>query len=558
MSKLGVIFTDTAVLADKYNCHRQEVIDVIGNYIHGCRDRGIDWQLVDVGGHDFDYIFSEDVSWQGYCRALADNCTGMGWHTDYNTPLLIIGGDDVIPVPIVDFFVPDDQKTVNLHVDLFYAYPPDFKMNRELEAWQDTDYSKGELYSYFLSKSVFNVSRLPLETGELHGCVQHDLGMYFDKVANTNGCVVVDNIVPTTGYSWYISMKGATEGLPLLPLGRDNGCHLSDIFISPLLRMKDSASMVEYKQSLAKADMLLQFLHGSNHPDAPGFYGQGPRPNKSWDEQDDSELSEYGERPQAFDPTLLPFCNTTVFNTSACFGARYIGYQRNQSMLLSALYKSSILLYMGSCESAYSSLPIFSQSSDVSLTGISNSMIKTYLNLQLQGEPAGLAMLKAKLHYIDENWPTEGWLCPYTIYEFNQYGDPTVKIRSQRYNRINSQPVVARMGVGYEHREKVTALKEDYKTVYSSTSLELLDREYRDVRNSVDAALMSLSDNLRHMLDQDYHYPSQHMFLTSVLRDKKTGGHLFVYAHEGYSDSTHDVYIRVDATGKVKNIICKM
>lgn len=51
---------------------------------------------------------------------------------------------------------------------------------------------------------------------------------------------------------------------------------------------------------------------------------------------------------EAFNPSLLNQGRARVFNTVACFGARYAGYERNDSMLLSALYGGGVLLYTGS------------------------------------------------------------------------------------------------------------------------------------------------------------------------------------------------------------------
>jgi hypothetical protein len=368
MSKLGVIFTDTAVLADKYNCHRQEVIDVIGNYIHGCHDRGIDWQLVDVGGHDFDYIFSKRATWEDYRQALADNCAGMGWKTDCDTPLFIIGGDDVIPIPNI----PEDNKILipeskGLQIDTFYCYPPEFDLLQELTQFLSNGYNKGELYDFFMAKAVFNVSRLPFERGDVPFDLHKDLGGYLTKSLASNGTIKVDKMLPVTAFRWYFSTLKTVENMPLLPLGPNNGCHMSDIFVSPLLRISDNPNdkpaMGEFFSALGKADMLMFNLHGHYYPKITGFVGEGD----VLVEDNDGNMS--FEQPLAFDIGLLGNCkNTKVLNTEACYGARYvytgeggnIEYSRSESMLLYALYNSEVLLYAGSCESSPFNQPVLS------------------------------------------------------------------------------------------------------------------------------------------------------------------------------------------------------
>lgn len=558
MCKLGVIFTDTAVLADKYNCRRHEVIDVINNYIDGCRDHGIDWQLVDVGGHDFDYIFNEDVSWQGYCRALADNCAGMGWQTDSNTPLLIIGGDDVIPVPIVLFQEPGVRELTPLQADTLFCYPPGFDIHQELARFHENGYNKGELYEYFISRAVFNVSRLPLENGDVEFNFQHDLGGYLKRSMDSSGTITVNNMLPVSAFQWYFSTQKTVEYMPLLPLGPNNGCHMGDIFVSPLLRIDnhntDNTAMAEYISALGKADMLMFNLHGSNHPEITGFIGEGNVPIGT-----DENNEPIFEHPLAFDISLLPRCNARILNTEACFGARYINYPRWQSMLLSSLYNGGVLLYVGSCVSSCFDQPILSPDVDVSslrLTNQADRWISYYLDQQMQGVPAGLAMLKSKWLYYDEIGNEKDWRTPLTLLEFNQFGDPTLTVRAPRYNRIHAQQ--STKSIFHRGTEKVMPFKEKFVPIYSNTVLPGLDAAYADVRKSVDIAFMTLSEDLRRMLADDYHYPSKHLYLSSIMREESSGGFLYVYAHMGYSDSERTVYVRVDSDGKVKKITYRM
>lgn len=551
MGTLGVIFTDTCVLADKYNCRRQEVIDVIETFIRYSVDRGVDWQLVDVGGHDFDYIFKYDVTWQGYCRALADNCAGMGWNTDCNTPLFIIGGDDVIPVPRILFSIPGDQQLIPLEVDMLYCYPPDFSLQNELERFVAREsYKKGELYEYFMANASFNVSRLPIEKGSMPTSLQQDLYNYLRRCNEIGGIITVDNILPTTSFAWYFSTQKTVENMPLLPLGPNNGCHMGDIFVSPLLRMSDGASMAEYTSALNKSDLLMFNLHGSHEPEATGFYGQGDV---------FADTQGHLEYPTAFDIELLHQCKAKILNTEACFGARYVDYHRGNSMLLASLYGSNVLLYLGACSSSFYDQPIFGPNTNVNnlqLASYADSLMIHYLNYQMQGCPAGLAMLKAKWQYYDECCPNVKWLSDYTIYEFNQFGDPSLCVRATRYNRIHTQQY-AKSTTRY-FTERVVAKEEKFIPVYSKTSIPELDAAYSDVRESVDIALKSLSDELRKMLSDDYHYPSQHLILSTVLREETIGGHLFVYAHDSQSDSEHRIYVRVDGAGIVKRITHKM
>jgi len=109
-----------------------------------------------------------------------------------------------------------------------------------------------------------------------------------------------------------------TQHLPLLYNTDDPELIRNGMYISPKLLTEDEESLSIYCKSLDKADMLMFNLHGANEEGMCGFYSED----------------------EAFNPSLLSQGRARVFNTVACFGARYAGYKRDDSMLLSALYYS--------------------------------------------------------------------------------------------------------------------------------------------------------------------------------------------------------------------------
>lgn len=58
---LGIIFTDSSVLSDKYHCQRSDIEQLMKKFIFNSHGQGADWQLVDVGGNGFDYFFSDVI-----------------------------------------------------------------------------------------------------------------------------------------------------------------------------------------------------------------------------------------------------------------------------------------------------------------------------------------------------------------------------------------------------------------------------------------------------------------------------------------------------------------
>ena len=118
----------------------------------------------------------------------------------------------------------------------------------------------------------------------------------------------------------------ASSKLPLLYNNDDPELIRNGMYISPKLLTQDAESLGIYCKSLDNADMLMFNLHGADAKGMCGFYSEA----------------------EAFNPSLLSHGKARVFNTVACFGARYAGYDRNDSMLLSALYGGGVLLYTGS------------------------------------------------------------------------------------------------------------------------------------------------------------------------------------------------------------------
>lgn len=551
MGQIGIIFTDTNVLAGKYHCQRSEVEHLLHTFICDSESHGIDWNLVDVG-NGFDYIFSQDISWQAYCRALNDYCAGMGWQTDYRTPLMIVGGDDVIPIPILEFPPSEGNAPVPLQVDMLYGYPCDFQILDEIAELPDHNLP---LCSAMLRKAIFNVARLPLEIGLIKTSLQQDLGGYFSRSVESGGCIQVNYVLPTSAYNWYMSVRSITEGIPLLPLGSDTRCWLSDIYISPNLNMGDSSAMQHFTDDIGKADMLLFNTHGCDDPEQSGFYGQGPLP-----ERGDEQIS-YVEKPLAFDVQLLPYCKAKVFATLACWGARFDKdksnqpYQRKQSMLLSAIYGGA-LLYMGSCEVSWGRGGIKDPGNAMRLTGYSETLMKKYINLLMNGVPAGVALLEAKWSYCEECFSEDSPISAlYTIFEFNQFGNPALKVVAPSYNR---QSNIQKKFNSIPQRCKSYKLQSQKFTSLYSTGIGELDRLYQDVRQTLDSSLMQLSNNLCQMLQRDYCYSSANLFLTDIICIEENDGamdYLFQYSYESFHDNEHVIFVRIDSHRQLKDVM---
>jgi hypothetical protein len=291
-----------------------------------------------------------------------------------------------------------------------------------------------------------------------------------------------------------------------------------------------------FATSLKKADMLMFNLHGAEEPDYPGFY--------SCDE--------------AFHPSLLQQSNARVFNTVACYGARYTGYSRDESMLLSAMYGGGVLLYTGSLIP----VPMYydyesNEARELLLnpgTG-SEVLMRLFPLYQFKGLTAGYALLKAKCDYFN--------MCRYiesdgfslsTALMFCLYGNPMLHIKKQEHviaaalqnDAIPPAPIKAMP-------TKLTKTMKQ-RVYQKNTSGALLDQ----VRGYVDANLSAIRQMVeKHLYDQLGLPPRQLESIDQFSRPAKDGnyelGYIFNY-HNSAATFAAKTYVEVSSQGKLKRV----
>lgn len=152
--------------------------------------------------------------------------------------------------------------------------------------------------------------------------------------------------------------------------------------------------------------MLMFNLHGSNQSEQSGFYS--------------TDL--------AFSIGMLKEINPQIFNTVACWGARYIHYSREESMLLTAMYHSDVLLYAGACVPALGKCGNFHHDENwrIQPAAYSETFMGRFSQYECLGKmPAGEAFLKAKCDYYNTSRMVEDDECILaTVLMFNLYGNP--------------------------------------------------------------------------------------------------------------------------------------
>ena len=307
----GIIWTDTKKLAEKYDEEESHVVGIFEDFIAENDELGVNWVMLDMADRQKEL---GEATWMDYSEVLQNFMKQNNIPPSSSLALFIVGGYDVIPQPCEEN--PSGDGTPydsHVYADFYYCFYG--QLNLEL-----LDYTKARC----------NVARLPLETGSMETSIVGDIVNYFylSNLVSKNGGINIGRAVMTSNADWIPASREMSRNLPTDLLEDKEGVTLDNMFISPeILAEMDEDIASEYYEALEKANMLVFNLHGSCDPEDSGFYS--------------CDL--------AFEASMLERSFAKIFNTVACWGARYINYARDESMLLSAIYEHEVLLYSGAC-----------------------------------------------------------------------------------------------------------------------------------------------------------------------------------------------------------------
>lgn len=507
-----IVFTDTNRLALKYQTTNEEVLSLINRNLLGRSD--VEFLLLDA--KDYQEELGNAPDWKEYKGILADFLMGMGLTPNPKLGLFIIGGDDVIPMPRIDN--PLNFDNVPLQSDFLYCFKCDFP--KVVKA------SSAQCY----------VGRLPLEDGVMKTSLTDDLQSYFNLANMMLGTgIEVNNVLMTSTQSWLPASNDMVKGLPIDAPYPVAEATKENMYVSPRLDLEDKYVLDFYKQDIGQADLLMFNLHGSDYPSHSSFYGEG---------------AEGHNNPEAFNLGLFRYSSARIFNTVACFGARYIGYGRDNSMLLSAIYGGGIMLYAGSCTTALGrSGQRHVAAQDILVpSGMAESFMKLYTLYLFGGATAGEVFLRAKCDYFNTCRALDGDDAALaTILMFNLYGLPTL--------HVNRKKDVTDEARGIKEVLPVDITKQTaYKTLYDKNN-EGERGLLADVQMRVDRNLLMIRRTIENKL---YTYwglnPSDVCRIDQIVENNQPKGYRFEYSKKGnIIDSRSWAY--TDNMGNVKDVI---
>lgn len=465
--QIGVIFTDTHKLAEKYGNSEDEVKTVIESFREQSREYGVEWYLLDAS----EYVEDSDTPfWLDYNEAISifmqeyDLPGGMG------IPVFIIGGDDVIPIPMVEdvFGSSDDGR---IPCDMCYCFGGNFFS----DLWDQGDHSITEDYVRN------NVSRLPLEDGKMETSLGDDLGNYFERCSqHYDEGLDVETVMMEANASWLPASKTMSEHLPLVNHTNNPEMVQDGMYVSPPVSVEDEESVEPVIETLDECGMLLFNLHGAGSKGMSGFYN---------------------DRGEAFSTEMLSNTEAQVLNTVACYGARYHGFQRDDSMMLSALYSNGFLLYAGSLIPVPMTDLDIPEGVEVHEGSGSEHLMPIYCMEQFRGLPVGEAMMRAKLEYFNTfRFMERDDFSMATMMMFSLYGNPMLRLQPQQevlqkaeeYHVLPVLPQNKRVAPIQKKRMERILVKDDHK------GQSLLE----EVRGLVDANLSAIHAQVQqHLYD---------------------------------------------------------
>lgn len=518
-------------LAEKYSIATKSVSNTMGRIQKLLNSNEVMVDLCNIDG----YVAPNAKDWRAYSNAIRQYIDeSMVVSMDSILSVMIIGGDDCIPMPRIDN--PTSSGLKELHSDMLYCWK-----DAPISMYEDGD---GELCMDY-DKTDFNIARLPLENGNMHSSFEEDMACYFEKAMQAKDGIDVRNILMTSTASWIPASTAMVDKLPLISMRHvPEDAKRNGMFVSPAVSIENEDVLEYYEDSLENADMLLFNLHGSDERGGSCYYGQLGRDCF----------------PEAFNTDLMERNSASIVNTVACFGARFVGYSRGDSMLLTAMYRSdSVVLFAGSCSTAFGRSGNVELDNIMSPTAFSETFMKLYVLYQLKGMPAGQAFLKAKCDYLNYFMKSEDLeLCVGTILMFNLFGMPTLFAKPRRdvIDRVNGTKD-AMLGKSTPKVVKAKIVRPEKKLLMHKES-NPAKGILAELRDAVDTNLAAIRSAVEKNVYRQLGLTGRDLRSIESFTERKNGkvskGYYFNY-DQGSAHVKTKTFVKVDENGRVMDAI---
>jgi hypothetical protein len=433
-NSIGFIFTNLPAMAATLSCDVEDIRSELENYAEELQQIGHRYIIIDACDNEYNNL-SPDDSWEDHVDLLKNTIADGS-----SCPMVfIIGGNEVIPMPCIvnePAVYADDSE---IYSDLPYSY------------LETTDFSELMWNGQLMCCNVkCHVGRFP--TGE--NMTFNDLSNYLCKAKNAlvNNHIKFTKCFGISALSWKITSEAVISKID----------RITDLNLSPTIN-QDNIDDVFQTQS----DAYFFNLHGSDSPGNACYFGDDGKSN-----------------PRAIFPHNLATAeNPNFLMTEACYGGRYIGYDKDDSMLLTSISHNT-LSFLGSNVVAFGN-----PGTSKDLLG-ADILVSEYINSIIDGYSAGESLSRSRVKTYDHTGNEDLNYALTTILEFSLYGDPIImtknglgKLRSKSkvptayLKKIKSMAAPKSVGVLSEVRslvdqevEKISKMVNDH--MYSRFDIE--------------------------------------------------------------------------------------
>lgn len=497
MSMHGLIFTNLDLLAEKTGTDEQSLMAIFDAFIRQKREYGISYKLVDAGN----YTYRKSGFW-GNSKKVHLKITSPLWDymdilTDVHNGeqaagdeisqyLFIIGGSDIIPMPYIHHYIPNDSNDDSIDTDMLYAYPYGKEMITLLEN-----------QAAFTYDQLFFVGRLPLgEDASLE-----DLCGYLERnIDYSNGFPMNEAYGQCDPHWKKVSSYVANDLL--------NGNYFRDLsrYLSPdhyYNRLLLSPMVVEGNlQQVFHTNASLYYfnLHGGEGLESRGY--AGVMLNKE----------EYGALP-AIEPEHMMTCEEpNIVISEACYGGRFIGLDQHHSMMLASLFTNT-LAFVGSSRVAWGAVDDASSPQSGVSVSYADIIAGYFISAIPQGYTVAEALFIARSAVLQGTVPGDPHAA-LTVVEFNLFGDPmtTMNVRTnlKSGNKITSKTTLV------DPNTKIGCTIEKIKTEKENGSI------LEQVRGAVNANIQQIHATIGQHLYASYGIKPRPM--EEVLKIKYSNG----------------------------------
>ena len=472
----GIILTDTSLLANRLRVESSFVLRILRRYIQLVSDE-VAYELLDLTATPSSDGRYGQRDWRCcheilFRHVAQSDCNGMQY-------LFIIGDDSIVPVP---------QCSVPLEGGAFLATDALYAHSLQLD---------GQLQvpsMFLLSQPVhFLVGRLPMGVDTTFDQLQN----YLERAASVVGKgIPVQMAYAHTLPQWELASAGVSRIFReyLAPVGDIPGYVSRQMVLSPNVTT-DNISRVFNPY----ANLFYFNLHGSDVSSRPSFYGEQ-------DEKINSGMVE-AVRPNQLNDAVLP----NILVTEACFGGKYSGLRNSQSMLLTAIY-SSTLLYVGASTLAYGQSNMMQQRSGM-LMG-ADKLAELFISSLIDGHSAGVAMHLTRKELLGESCLACITYNLLTALEFSLYGDPSLRACFPAGGDMRC-PIPAETCYGERITQTARSMAAGPTTSLLDSVRQIADRELEEMKQHVRQELEScgiIDSRLTSVTDFNYGFLKQRIF----------------------------------------------